>query len=325
MSRREIDVFNGDADGLCAAHQLRLAEPGPDPAAVQVVTGLKREIALLDRVADGAQAEIRVFDIALARNRDALLRLLAQGASVRWFDHHHAGDIPRHPRLQAHIDIAPGVCTSSLVDRAIGGRHRRWAVAAAFGDNLVATAQALAASLSLAEAETAVLRELGEALNYNGYGETETDLLIRPAALYRRLAPYADPVAFAQRDPVVTRLAAQRRIDLATAVQRRPWRAWPDRAIYRLPDEPWSRRVLGSFANLLAERAAASAFALLKARADGGYTVSVRAPVASPKGADALCRGFGGDGRAAAAGIDRLAPERLEDFAQAFARHAWSA
>jgi len=43
---RYVDVFNGDADGLCALHQLRLAEPVDG----ELVTGLKREIDLLDRV-----------------------------------------------------------------------------------------------------------------------------------------------------------------------------------------------------------------------------------------------------------------------------------
>lgn len=324
MTMREIDVFNGDADGLCAAHQLRLAEPGPEPAAVQVITGLKRDIALLDRVADGAGAELRVFDISLARNRAALLRLLQQGASVRWFDHHHAGVVPRHPRLRAHIDTSPQVCTSAIVDRELAGRFRRWAVAAAFGDNLPETARDLALSAALSVAETAVLRELGEALNYNGYGETEADVLIHPAALYARLAAYADPLAFAQGDPIVSRLAAQRRSDLAVAVQLPPWRAGSDRAIFLLPDAPWSRRALGSFANLLAERASGNAFAVLKARADGGFTASVRAPTSSPYGADALCRGFGGDGRAAAAGIDRLPAEQLEAFAQSLLEHRWS-
>ena len=32
---------------------------------------------------------------------------------------------------------APGICTGMLVDRHLGGRHRAWAVVAAFGDNLV--------------------------------------------------------------------------------------------------------------------------------------------------------------------------------------------
>ena len=40
------DVFNGDADGICALLQLRLAEPRNS----KLVTGIKRDIALLDRV-----------------------------------------------------------------------------------------------------------------------------------------------------------------------------------------------------------------------------------------------------------------------------------
>ncbi|HZV66950.1 MAG TPA: hypothetical protein VFG03_18780, partial [Telluria sp.] len=40
------DVFNGDADGICALHQLRLAQP----AETRLITGVKRDIALLDRL-----------------------------------------------------------------------------------------------------------------------------------------------------------------------------------------------------------------------------------------------------------------------------------
>lgn len=322
MPVSEIDIFNGDADGLFAAHQLRLAEPGPDPAAVAVVTGLKREIALLERIAPAADLQLRVFDISLARNRSALERLLAAGATVRWFDHHHAGVVPEHPRLRAAIDTSPELCTSVLVDREVQGRYRRWAVAAAFGDNLMRTAQALAETLALSVAERATLRELGEAVNYNGYGETIDDVLIAPAALYARLSDYADPLEFARDDPIVTRLAAQRRGDLALAVQLPPWRECTRGAIFVLPDAPWSRRVLGSFANLLAECAPGAAFAVLR-EAPGGFSASVRAPLSAPRGADALCRGFGGDGRAGAAGIDCLAAAKLDAFAEAFARRDW--
>ena len=325
MNPVEIDVFNGDADGLFAAHQLRLAEPGPDPVRVKVVTGLKREIALLERIevpAAGA-LDLRVFDIALARNRAALDRLLAAGATVRWFDHHHAGDIPAHPRLRTCIDTAPQVCSSLLVDRELGGRYRRWAVAAAFGDNLTAVAHALGVSMGLNEHELAQLRELGESVNYNGYGESTDDVLIAPAALYARLAAYTDPLDFVAADPVVTELAARRRADLATAVQLPPWRESASGALFVLPDEGWSRRVLGSFANLLAERSSASAFAVLRARADGSYMASVRAPLDRPKGTDRLCRRFGGDGRAGAGGVDRLAAEELDAFARAFEQHDW--
>ena len=40
-------VFNGDADGLCALQQLRLASPR-GAGGETLVTGVKRDIALLE-------------------------------------------------------------------------------------------------------------------------------------------------------------------------------------------------------------------------------------------------------------------------------------
>jgi hypothetical protein len=88
-------------------------------------------------------------------------------------------------------------------------------------------------------------------------------------------------------------------------------------AIYKLPDAAWSRRVSGTFGNQLAVEDPARAHAVLTARGDC-YTVSVRAPVASPHGADALCRQFAGGGRQGAAGIDALPAREFEGFAAAF-------
>ena len=127
-----FDVFNGDADGLCALHQLRLAAPLES----DLVSGPKRDIGLLARVPAQRGDVVTVLDVSLAANRDALMAVLDRGASVRWFDHHYAGEIPRHPRLSAHIDPSAGVCTAMLVDRCLDGAHRIWAVVAAFGDNL---------------------------------------------------------------------------------------------------------------------------------------------------------------------------------------------
>ena len=67
------DVFNGDADGLCALHQLRLAQP----AEARLVTGMKRDIALLKQVPAQAGDEVTVLDISIERNRLALEALLA--------------------------------------------------------------------------------------------------------------------------------------------------------------------------------------------------------------------------------------------------------
>jgi hypothetical protein len=58
-------------------------------------------------------------------------------------------------------------------------------------------------------------------------------------------------------------------------------------------------------------------------RSDGTLWASVRAPLAAPNGADALCRQFGGAGRAAAGGIERMAPEDLGRFVEALAAMRW--
>ena len=173
---RYIDVFNGDADGICALHQLRLAEP----LDTELVTGVKRDIDLLRRVRAGAGDRVTVLDVSLERNRPALMALLERGAMVRYFDHHAAGEVPSHLALELHIDESPGVCTSILVDRYLGGRFRVWAVVAAFGDGMPEAAVQLASSLKLEEEALAALRALGENLNYNAYGDDEADLLVRP-------------------------------------------------------------------------------------------------------------------------------------------------
>ncbi len=319
VTERTIDVCNGDADGLCALHQLRLAQP----ARSELVTGLKREIDLLARVDAGAEASITVLDIALARNRAALDRLLARGAHVRWFDHHGSGGLPAHPNFEAHIDTAPDVCTSLIVDRVLAGRYAHWAIAAAFGDNLIGVANARAAALGLPAEATARLRALGEALNYNSYGDTESDVLIHPRDLYPRLAAFADPFDFARADPIVAELVARRAQDLAQAVALPPLAASERGAVYALPDAAWCRRVLGAFAHDLANSHPQRAHAVLKDNGDGTYAVSLRAPQSSKRGADAFARRFGGGGRSGAAGIDRLPASERESFAAAFLDAVW--
>jgi len=313
---RHYDVFNGDADGLCALQQLRLAEP----AEAELVTGVKRDIGLLARVPAAAGDRVTVLDVSLDRNRAALLELLGRGAHVRYFDHHYAGEIPAHPLLETHIDTARGVCTSILVDRHLGGRYRAWAVAAAFGDNLDRTAAELAATLGLAPGVLERLRELGRNLNYNAYGESEADLVMPPADLYRALSHYPDPLRFIESEPVCARLDAARRADMEAA--RAVPASWAGGAavLHVLPDAPWARRVSGSYANALAAEAPGRAVAVLVPGSAGGYVVSVRSPAGSARGADELCRSFpGGGGRRDAGGIDRLPESDLETFRRRFA------
>ena len=140
-----IDVFNGDADGICALHQLRLHNPQKS----SLVTGVKRDNLLLKRIIATCDSTLTVLDISAHANRDSLLQLLKQGNTVHYFDHHFAGEMPESPLFHPHIDTSPDVCSSILVDRFLSAKYRLWAIVASFGDNLHVSAHELASSLKL--------------------------------------------------------------------------------------------------------------------------------------------------------------------------------
>ena len=315
---RRFDVCNGDADGLCAVRQWRLH----DPAEATLITGLKRDIGLLARVDASAGDEVLVCDISMARNRPALVRLLECGAHVRYFDHHAPGAAVSHPGFEAHIDTAADVCTSVLVDRELNGRYRAWAVVGAFGDNLGGVAERLAAAADLHGEQIDSLRMIGEAINYNAYGDDEADVLIAPGRLYALMSRYQDPLEMLACEPVLRAIDARRHDDLAHAADMKAH--WQDArgSVLLLPAESWSRRVVGSLANQLAQGQPRCAHALLLP-IHGGWRVSVRAPLDAPGGAGALCSRFGGAGRAAAGGIDHLPAAELERFIRAFGAARW--
>jgi hypothetical protein len=317
MSR--IFAFNGDADGLCSLQQLWLAEARPID---RLVTGPKRRIALLDAIEARPGDEVTALDISFDVNRAGAERLLARGASLRYFDHHYAGDVPAHPRLAACIDASPAVCTSILVDRHLDGRHRAWAVAGAFGDNLDETARSIAATLRLAPGQIKLLQDLGVALNYNAYGESEADLHFAPAELHARLSRYTDPLAFARDDGAFARLREGYRDDMARAEALSPYACTAHAAVYVLPDAAWARRVSGVLAGRLARSAPGRAHAVLSPLSWGDWQVSVRSPLDRPQGAAAFCRRYAsGGGREAAGGINALPAEALAAFAEDFLRH----
>jgi hypothetical protein len=316
---RRFDVCNGDADGLCAVLQWRLAHP----AAATLVTGLKREIELLDRVPARAGDEVLVCDLSMQRNLPALRRLLQDGVKLRYVDHHKVDQVPQHAALQACIDFDPRLCTSLLMDRLLAGRFRAWALVGAYGDNLAPVADALGADMGLAAAERQQLRLLGEGINYNAYGDEAGDQHIAPQALYQRLARHAHPLELLRDDGIGSELDALRRADLQQALAQPVRHAGAAARWVRLPDARWSRRVIGILANELASAAPGQAHAVLKADRRGGYVVSLRAPQRAPAGADGLCRRFGGGGRAGAAGIDHLPEAELERFIAELAAARW--
>ena len=308
-------AFNGDADGLCALQQLRLAGGPPGP----LVTGVKRDIALLDRVAAAAGDHCTVLDVSLDVNRAGLLALLQAGVQVRYFDHHFTGEVPKHAGLEAHLDLSPQVCTSLLVDRFVEGRHRAWAIVGAFGDSLTDEAGALAADAGIAPDAAERLRQLGVAVNYNAYGETIADLHVPPEELAAEMIRWANPLDFAQDSALCRRLADGFRADMELARQLAPARKTKGAVFFTLPDAAWARRASGTLANDLAKAHTGSAVAIVSPKSGGGYLVSVRVPRESSVSAEAFCRTFPtGGGRRTAAGINHLPGEDLQKFADAF-------
>ncbi|MDG2459851.1 MAG: DHH family phosphoesterase [Luminiphilus sp.] len=311
----QFDVFNGDADGICSLLQLRLTHP----LASQRVTGVKRDIALLDRVSAGAGDQITVLDISMAKNKTALERLLSAGAAIDYVDHHSAGDIPQHDNLSVTISEAPEVCTALLINGRLHGAHVEWAVTGAFGDNLDEPARQIASKASFAESSIIKLKELGVCVNYNGYGPSLEDLHFHPEALYEALYAAATPEAFIGSDEFRT-LRDGYLNDIAVSLAIEPLIDSAAFAVYQLPNAAWARRVSGVFSNDLVRAHPARAHAVLTEQDDGAFLVSVRAPFHHRFGAEKVCAQFEtGGGRAAAAGINRLAAGDLDRLIVALA------
>ncbi|MGB5283549.1 MAG: DHH family phosphoesterase [Polyangiales bacterium] len=313
----QIDIFNGDADGICALTQLRNAEPVQST----LITGVKRDISLVAKAEVAAGDRITALDLSFDKNRDGVLKALEAGAEVFYVDHHFAGDIPESDNLTTIIDPAPNVCTSLLVNGYLKGRHVEWAVTGAFGDNLKASARTIAGPLDLSQAQLTLLENLGIYMNYNGYGSSVEDLHFAPAELFGLVRPYPTPFEFVEEAPAAfEKLESGYRDDMASAAAVKPTRETDKTAVVILPDEPWARRVSGVYSNELANGSPARAHAVLTERADQTYLVSVRAPLDRKQGADALCRQFPtGGGRAAAAGINALPADQLVAFMDALA------
>jgi hypothetical protein len=318
----DYDVFNGDADGICALLQLRFAEPRD----AQLVTGVKREIGLLNRVYPEADDRITVLDISLDKNREGLNRALDVGAQVFYVDHHFAGSVPASASLKSLINEAPDVCTSVLINHYLRGAYREWAVVGTFGDNLRHTAAGLIKNLHFSAEEAALLENLGIYINYNGYGASVEELHFAPDELYAVLSQYRSPFDFVSDNAEnFQKLEQGYQQDIEAAQSTIALVATDAIAAFVLPNEPWARRVSGVYSNQLANDNPDRGHAVLTVKPTGNYLVSVRAPLNNKKGAAALCMHFPtGGGREAAAGINDLPADMLANFLDQF-KQAFSA
>ncbi|MGL1959594.1 MAG: DHH family phosphoesterase [Colwellia sp.] len=343
LKTQHYDVFNGDADGIIALLQLRLAKPKQSV----IITGVKRDISLLKQVDAKKASSVTVLDISLEKNIKALTGLLDESIEVFYVDHHRTGDIPQSLYLKTLLNTDANICTSLLVNEYLNGRYVTWAIAAAFGDNMHASAQALANKNNLTPQQQSQLNELGVYINYNGYGANIDDLHFHPADLYQQLSSYSDPFELINEpNSIFAQLKTCYQQDMAKAQSARVIADGRVLKAILLEDKAWARRVSGVLGNDLANQSPDKAHVVVtlnkselnkstlnknvvnKGIEDSdialkpSYTVSLRAPLNNKQGAGELCAQFpSGGGRAAAAGINALPHKMLGDFLDCVAEY----
>lgn len=268
-------AFNGDADGICSMIQWGLVH-GIEGMRV---TGVKRDIELLERVHPMPGDEIVVMDISLARNHARATELCENGFKITWFDHHLAGD--PISGMEANIDASSNVCTAKIVESYLQ-LESDWAQVALHGDGL---------SEHSSKPE---YKELGELLNYNGYGADLSDLHFHPEELLMHCLESKTPKHF-MSTPAFMKLQRGFAEDMSNAES-----IENVDGIYLLPNEAWARRVVG----VMAHRINAQGHGPHVIAIDKGDTLQVS--MRGESGIGELCATFGGGGRATAGGIDAL-------------------
>lgn len=313
------DVFNGDADGIIALVQLRLAEPKDSI----LITGVKRDIELLKQVDISKASSATVLDVSMEKNIEPLSHLLSEKVRVTYIDHHRAGDIPQNQYLTSIIDTNPNTCTSLLVNEYLNGKYAHWAVAAAYGDNMLDSAESLADELELTIEQRKQLKSLGIYVNYNGYGRAVEDLHFSPTDLFTRLVKYKNPLdLIAETNSVFYQLEQAYFADMDNALNANVLADEEMLKVVELPDEAWARRVSGVYGNELANQSPDKAHAVFTINADDSYTISLRAPLNNKQGAGDICAEFPtGGGRAAAAGVNSLPANRVGDFIKSVSKY----
>tara|TARA_Y100001958_G_C21125107_1_gene468064 strand:- start:14 stop:886 length:873 start_codon:yes stop_codon:yes gene_type:complete len=268
-------AYNGDADGICSMVQWGLVYGIEGHR----VTGVKRDIELLERVNPNPDDQIIVMDISLARNHARAVELSSQGFDITWFDHHLAGE--PIDGITTNVDTSANVCTARIVEKFLGVESD-WAQVALHGDGL---------SVHSSKPE---FKELGELLNYNGYGADLSDLHFHPDDLLLLCLQAKTPQNFMKTQAFMT-LKNGFESDLSNAKN-----IELNNGYYLLPNEAWARRVVGVMAHRINESGDGPHVIAI----DKGETLQVS--IRGIEGIGELCKMFGGGGRATAGGIDAL-------------------
>ena len=273
-------AYNGDADGICSMVQWGLVH-GIDG---NTVTGVKRDIELLKKINPENGDEIIVMDISLASNHSKASELIQSDIKMTWFDHHLAGE--PIVGLEAHIDTSSDVCTARIVESYLGVKSD-WAQVALHGDGL---------SEHSSKPE---FKELGELLNYNGYGADLEDLHFHPDELMRICLESQTPASFLQT-PTFEALrngfnTDMENVDSVVEID----------GVYMLPNEAWARRVVGVMAHRINSTGPGPHVIAI----DKGDVLQIS--LRGRNGIGEICAMFGGGGRETAGGIDALPKDEV--------------
>ena len=307
------DFFNGDADGIISLHQYRMHYPQNS----ELFTGVKRDVKLLRHCVDIKKSKFTVFDISLLSNADYVKPILENQNTIRWFDHHEPGDTELGENFEIFVDADPNCCTNILVDKFLEGLYRPWTICGAYGDNLHEQAEKLNPCFD--ESSMSQLKEIGETLNYNGYGNEPLDLTVHPKEVYLDLKNYESPFEYRKKSKTYNKIHTQMKSDEAELSSSEILHDTKTGKVILLPNTRASIRYSGIYSNEQTTNNPDKAFAILTLVDGRNYRISIRSPKTNPYGASKLALQFPtGGGREKAAGVNELPISELNQFIEKF-------
>ena len=307
---KNIDVFNGDSDGIISLLQLEFV----DPKNATLLTGTKRQRNLLKNISP-SQANLRILDLCLDDNYLKIKEFLSLSSNVFFVDHHKAKNQVKAKNFISHIDISSQTCTALIINKMLKNKYLTWAIAAAFGDNITKTAAQLAKVLDLNQKQIDFLKTLGTIINYNSYGIDKSDLHFYPENLYKKLLEYKDPFELLkQKNSIYFELLELYNLDKKALNSVKPHTKNEILNTFILEKSAKSNRISGIFSNLISNQEPKKANLIITFNKDDSYRVSIRAPKDYQLGADLIAKEFKGGGRNAAAGIDFLDKNQLAEL-----------
>jgi hypothetical protein len=163
------------------------------------------------------------------------------------------------------------------------------------------------------------LKEVGETLNYNGYGNEELDLTAHPKDVYIDLKEYESPFEYRIKSETYNKIHTHMKSDEAELSSSEILHESETGKVILLPNTRASIRYSGIYSNQQTTDSPDEAFAILTSVGGGNYRISIRSPKTNPYGASKLALQFPtGGGREKAAGVNELPKSELNNFIEKF-------